>query len=90
MGLSADYVERETRPGPSRRSAGRPGSIPGIDVDVPHPTMSVSARRRSVRAGVAAALDGGADGFVLSRKYSEMTLDNLAAVGDELTHRNLR
>ena len=40
-----------------------------------------------IRASVLAALEGGADGFVLSRKYSEMTLDNLGAVGATLRQR---
>jgi hypothetical protein len=38
--------------------------------------------RESVRDAVLAAFDGGADGVVLSRKYSEMRLDNLSGAGD--------
>ncbi|HEV7187250.1 MAG TPA: hypothetical protein VGN28_05090 [Blastococcus sp.] len=89
VGLSADYVERETR----RTVAALGGHTrvyPGLDVNIPTPDHVRQCTPQDVRAGVAAALDGGSDGFVLSRKYSEMTLDNLAAVGDELTHRNLR
>jgi len=33
---------------------------------------------------VLAAFEGGADGVVLSRKYSEMRLDNLAGAGDAI------
>ena len=40
--------------------------------------------RESVREAVLAAFKGGADGIVLSRKYSEMMLDNLAGAGDAL------
>ena len=89
MGLSADYVERETRRTVAALG-GRARVYPGLDVNIPTPDHVRQCTPQDVRAGVAAALDGGADGFVLSRKYSEMTLDNLAAVGDELTHRNLR
>ena len=38
--------------------------------------------RESVRDAVLAAFEGGADGVVLSRKYSEMRLDNLSGAGD--------
>lgn len=40
--------------------------------------------REQVRDAVLAAFDGGAAGVVLSRKYSEMRLDNLAGAGDAL------
>ena len=33
---------------------------------------------------VEAAFDGGASGVMISRNYSEMTIDNLAAVGTAL------
>jgi hypothetical protein len=34
-----------------------------------------------VRDAVLAAFEGGAEGVVLSRKYSEMMLDNLSGAG---------
>ncbi|GHJ36724.1 hypothetical protein [Streptomyces sp. TS71-3] len=40
--------------------------------------------REGVRDGVLAAFAGGAGGVVLSRKYSEMRLDNLAGAGDAM------
>jgi hypothetical protein len=40
--------------------------------------------RASVRDAVLAAFEGGASGVVLSRKYSEMRLDNLAGAGDAM------
>jgi hypothetical protein len=43
-----------------------------------------SSSRQSVKAAVLAAFAGGAQGVVLSRKYSEMKLDNLAGAGDAL------
>jgi hypothetical protein len=36
-----------------------------------------------------AAFRGGADGVILSRKYSEMKLDNLRSAGDALKEMNL-
>ena len=38
----------------------------------------------SVRDAVLAAFEGGAEGVVLSRKYSEMRLDNLSGAGDAM------
>jgi hypothetical protein len=40
--------------------------------------------RESVRDAVLAAFDGGAHGVILSRKYSEMRLENLAGAGDAI------
>ena len=40
--------------------------------------------RESVRDAVLAAFDGGAEGVVLSRKYSEMKLDNLSGAGEAM------
>ena len=89
LGLSADYVRRETV-----RTRGildpRVAVYPGLDVNIPAGEGSRYSDPDDVRASVAAALDGGADGFVLSRKYSEMTFDNLEAVGAELVARGLK
>lgn len=82
-GLSADYVERETR----RAVAGVDGKVkiwPGIDIDVPTGRDQKRTRPEDVREAVRAALRGGADGLILSRKYSEMRLANLRAVKDGL------
>ncbi|GAB3601567.1 hypothetical protein [Microbacterium tumbae] len=82
-GLSPDYVRRETR----RTVAavgGRASVYPGIDVNVPTPDHVFQTTPIEVRKSVAAALDGGADGLLLSRKYSEMTFANLEAAGDEV------
>ncbi|MDR1387428.1 MAG: hypothetical protein LBJ44_07565 [Propionibacteriaceae bacterium] len=89
LGLSPDYVERETR----RTVAavrGQAAVYPGLDVDVPTPEGVKKTTPDEVRASVRAALAGGGDGFVLSRKYSEMSWQNLAAVGQELTSQGLR
>jgi hypothetical protein len=79
-GLSPDYVARETR----RALAGVEGKcrvLPGIDIGIPTGPRSRKASPDDTYAAVAAALKAGADGVVLSRKYSEMRLDNLAAAG---------
>ena len=80
-GLSADYVYRETK----RALAGVGGSIkiwPGIDIDIPTAENEKKTEPEDVRNAVRAALAAGADGVILSRKYSEMTLGNLRAAGD--------
>jgi len=79
-GLSPDYVSRETQ----RALAGVEGKckvFPGIDIGIPTGKKSRKASPDDTYAAVAAALKGGADGLILSRKYSEMPLANLAAAG---------
>ncbi len=79
-GLSADYVARETR----RALNGVEGKcrvLPGIDIGIPTGPRSRKASPDETYAAVAAALRAGADGVVLSRKYSEMRLENLSAAG---------
>jgi hypothetical protein len=82
-GLSADYVARETK----RAVAGVRGEIaiyPGIDIDIPTDQGEKKTQPSDVRAAVKAALTSGAAGVILSRKYSEMKLANLAAAGEAL------
>jgi hypothetical protein len=79
-GLSPDYVARETR----RALAGVGGKcriLPGIDIGIPTSEHSRKASPDDTYAATAAALAAGADGVILSRKYSEMQLSNLAAAG---------
>ena len=79
-GLSADYVFRETQ----RALAGVGGKakvLPGIDIGIPTGKSSRKASPEDTYAAVAAALKAGADGLILSRKYSEMRLANLEAAG---------
>jgi len=94
-GWSADFVRRETeRALAAVRSAGnRTKILPGIDVDIPltdgalefgTPEELKSTRPEDVYQAVKAALEAGAEGVVISRKYSEMKLDNLAACGRAL------
>lgn len=79
-GLSTDYVLRETQ----RALTGVQGKckvLPGIDIGIPTGRNSRKASPEDTYAAAAAALKAGADGLILSRKYSEMQLANLAAAG---------
>jgi hypothetical protein len=79
-GLAADYVFRETR----RAIAGAGPDMkiwPGIDIDIPTAQTSKKTRPDDVYQAVTAAFRGGAHGVLLSRKYSEMRLDNIRAAG---------
>ena len=79
-GLSADYVFRETR----RALDGVKGKcliLPGIDVNLPTGKDSRKASPEDTYAATLAAFKAGADGVILSRKYSEMFLANLDAAG---------
>ena len=79
-GLSADYVARETR----RALAGAQGKCkihPGIDIGIPTGKNSRKASPDDTYAATSAALKAGAQGVILSRKYSEMRLANLDAAG---------
>jgi hypothetical protein len=82
-GFSAEYVRRETE----RAVRGVNGEIdiyPGIDIDIPTGPGEKKTEPQDVREAVKAAFRGGATGVILSRKYSEMQLKNLAAVGEAL------
>jgi hypothetical protein len=79
-GLSPDYVARETQ----RALAGVQGKcriLPGIDIGIPTSKTSRQASPDDTYAATLAALKAGAHGVILSRKYSEMRLANLAAAG---------
>ncbi len=86
-GLSADYVRRET----ARAVAGASPGLkiwPGIDIDIPTGAGEKKTQPDDVYQAVKAAFEAGAHGVILSRKYSEMRLDNLRAAGRAL--RDLR
>jgi len=79
-GLGADYVRRET----ARAIAGAGPNLkiwPGIDVDIPTAATSKKTQPSDVYDAVKAAFAGGAHGVLLSRKYSEMRLDNIRGAG---------
>jgi hypothetical protein len=82
-GMSAEYVARETR----RALADVNGAVPiypGIDIDIPTALDEKRTQPTDVKAAVLAAFRAGAPGVVLSRKYAEMKLTNLAGAGEAL------
>jgi hypothetical protein len=79
-GLPPDYVYRETQ----RAVAGVKGQcgiLSGIDVSVPVEPGSRKASPEDTYAATMAALKAGAQGVMLSRKYSEMWRGNLEGAG---------
>ena len=88
-GFSSDYVLRETR----RARAGLAGTKtllwPGIDIDIPTAANHSKCTPQGTEEATAAAFRGGADGVILSRKYSEMKLTNLAGAGAAIRHLGL-
>jgi len=87
--LSPDYVYHETK-GCVDAVAGTKTQIwPGIDVNIPSDDIPPEAHYmkctpEKTKAVTLAAYRGGAQGLVISRKYSEMTLANLGGVGEAL------
>ena len=79
--LSAEYVLRETRRAVTGIAGAKTRIWPGIDIDIPTGEKEVKSSPEDVYGAVKAAFDGGAHGLILSRKYSEMRLDNLRAAG---------
>jgi hypothetical protein len=79
-GFTADYVYRETQ----RAVTGAKGKckiLTGIDIGIPTDPKSRKASADDTYAATMAAFRGGADGVILSRKYSEMMMANLDAAG---------
>ncbi len=84
-GLSPDYVYRETKRCVDGAKGTKMEIWPGIDVDISNMNVEYSQCTPPVIKEVTkAAYRGGAQGLVISRKYSEMKLANLAAVGAAL------
>jgi hypothetical protein len=79
-GLSADYVARETKRARDDVQ-GKCKIYPGIDIDIPTDPDQKQTTPDDAFAATTAALKAKADGVILSRKYSEMKLANLAAAG---------
>ncbi|MCW3092630.1 MAG: hypothetical protein JWP81_3699, partial [Ferruginibacter sp.] len=79
-GLSPDYVFRETQ----RALAGVKGKckiLPGIDIGIPTKSTSRKGSPQDAYLATAAAYKAGAHGVILSRKYSEMDLEDLEGAG---------
>jgi len=83
-GFSADYVARETRRALEGAAGTKTRIWPGIDIDIPTGADHSKSTPQGTKAAVLAAFRAGADGVILSRKYSEMRLANLAAAGEAI------
>jgi hypothetical protein len=82
-GLSGASVGVETR----KAIADVNGQIPiypGIDIDIPTALNEKRTQPSDVKAATLAALEAGAPGVVLSRKYAEMKLTNIAGAKEAL------
>lgn len=82
-GMSAAYVARETQRA-LQDVHGAAAIYPGIDIDIPTALNEKRTQPADVKAAVLAAFRAGAPGVVLSRKYAEMKLTNLAGAGEAL------
>lgn len=82
-GMSGEYVARETRRALVEVN-GATQIYPGIDIDIPTGLNEKRTEPGDVKAAVLAAFRAGAPGVVLSRKYAEMKLTNLAGAGEAL------
>jgi hypothetical protein len=80
-GFSADYVYREAKRARTALAGSKTQLWPGIDIDIPTAADHSKSTPEGTRQAVAAAFRAGADGVLLSRKYSEMKLANLAGAG---------
>lgn len=80
-GFSSDYVYRETKRARNGLEGTKTQLWPGIDVDIPTEENHSKSTPSGTEDAVVAAFKGGADGVLISRKYSEMKLANLKGVG---------
>lgn len=88
-GFSADYVYRETKRAHDGLKGTKTLLWPGIDIDIPTEANHSKCTPEGVANAVQAAFRGGADGVLLSRKYSEMKLANLRSVGPAVADANV-
>jgi hypothetical protein len=87
-GLSANYVGKETQRALSDVQGAVP-VYPGIDIDIPTALNEKRTQPSDVKAAVIAAFKAGAPGVILSRKYAEMKLTNLAGAREALSELGL-
>ncbi|HTS26646.1 MAG TPA: hypothetical protein VMH81_12290 [Bryobacteraceae bacterium] len=80
-GFSADYVYREAKRAREALNGTKTLLWPGIDIDIPTNVASSKSTPDGTRQAVLAAFKAGADGVLLSRKYSEIRLPNLRGAG---------
>ena len=80
-GFTPGYVFEEARRAHEALNGTRTQLWPGIDIDIPTAAEHSKSTPEGTRDAVAAALKAGANGVLLSRKYSEMKLANLRGAG---------
>jgi hypothetical protein len=80
-GFSADYVFEEAKRARDALNGTKTQLWPGIDIDIPTGASESKSTPEGTRQAVLAAFRAGADGVLLSRKYSEMKLANLRGAG---------
>ena len=83
-GFSSDYVYREAKRAREALSGAKTQLWPGIDIDIPTAATSSKSSPEGTRGAVTAAFRGGADGVILSRKWSEMKSGNLKGAGEAI------
>ena len=80
-GFSANYVYEEAKRAREALKGTKTQLWPGIDIDIPTAQTNARCTPDGTKEAVLAAFRGGADGVLLSRKYSEMKLSNLRGAG---------
>jgi hypothetical protein len=80
-GFSANYVLEEAKRAKQALAGTKTKLWPGIDIDIPTAATSSKSTPESAKDAVLAAFRAGSDGVIISRKYSEMKLGNLAGAG---------
>jgi hypothetical protein len=85
-GLSAGYVSQEAKRARTALDAAKAKTQlwPGIDIDIPTAATSSKSTPSGTHDAVLAAFRGGADGVILSRKWSEMKSANLKGAGEAI------
>ncbi len=85
VGLDSSYVLNETKRCVADVEGTKTEIWPGIDVDIANMPVEYSHTvPPGIKACTKACFEGGGKGLVISRKYSEMKLADLVAVGDAL------
>ena len=85
VGLDSSYVLNETERCVADVEGTKTEIWPGLDVDISNmPDGYSHTVPPGIKACTKACFEGGGKGLVISRKYSEMRLANLGAVGDAL------
>ncbi len=83
-GFSANFVKKETERAVNGLKGTKTKVYMGIDVEIPTNPNETKVTPVSLKAAVKAALQNGADGIFLARKYSEMNLRVLEGAGEAI------